>query len=458
MIAPATWILLDQYEYQVCWTTRGNMGRTNLAPIPPVLAHAVTQDYPVTFSAQGAHPFPKKVEYNKVYPGLNLLLKTRYGEYGALVGSRFVQYQLPIPPMEKEVSDRTGIFASANGKEELTKLINESVTVLCSPTAPNAVDRGFKGNAQAWMAYPYLTDENKTRLWDSSTTATLKTFDPDIWNVRVEPFSKTPYLWTYFLEGPYYEMYDIDWGNGLPIYGFQKYAQYSGDWPSVEENWDRIKAANRYFEVGDSWMWMSVSNADLGHGTGAGDCLCASYVSALAMSKMAKRLGDESTYQSATYRAAKTAVPMLTRFWMNDYAHENKMISRDEYVIGYLEDDGVLSVSKNDDPWYMTSVLSGDGVEPEVFDLYMKYGKDALQKYEDKFDVFYPNWDDGDYKYYRHFTYPDNSGYSTLPHIYSRFRLGYSMDTIMNYIQMAQKNREMWWVAPNVLAEIADKE
>ncbi len=449
--------ILDQYQYLKLgdpW----DIGRTNLAPIPPVLAHAVTHDYPVTFDGQGSRQLPKKVEYNKVYMGLNLLMKTKYGEYGAMVGSPYVRYQLPIPPMEKDTSEKMGIWASTSGKEELTKLINESVTELCYPTAPNAVDRAFKGNAQAWMAYPYLDNENKKKLWDSSTTATLKTFDPDIWNWRTEPFTKTSYLWTYFLEGPYYEMYDIDWGNGLPIYGFQKYAQYSGDWSSVEENWEKIKAANRYFDVGDSWIWMSVSNSDLGHGTGAGDSLCASYISALATAKMAKHIGDDSTFQLATYRAAKTAVPMLSRFWMNDYAADNKMISKDEYVIGYYEDDGVLRVFRRDDPWYMTSVLSGDGVEPEVFDLYLKYGKEALQKYEDKFDEFYPNWYDGEYKYHRHFTYPDNSGYSTLPHIYSRYRLGYSMDSIVNYIHMAQKNRQMWWVAPNVLAEIADNQ
>lgn len=449
--------VLDQYVYEKLedpW----EIGRTNLAPIPPVLSQAVVHDYPVTFDQQGSRGLPKKVEYDRIYTGLNFLMSTKYGEYGAMVGPSYVEYHLPIPPMGKDESENQGIWASAKSKEELKQLINESVTVLGSPTAPNGVDRAFKGNAQAWMAYKYLNDENKKRLWDSATTATIKTFDPDIWNTEMEPFTKTSYQWTYFLEGPYYGKYDIDWGNGLPIYGFEKYAQYSGDWQAVENNWDQIKAANRYFNVGDSWMWMSVSNSDLGHGTGAGDCLCASYVSALATAKMAKELGDDSTYQSATYRAAKTAVPMLTRFWMNDYATENKMISKDQYVIGYLEDDGVLAISKKDDPWYMTSVLSGDGVEPEVFDLYMKYGKDALQKYENKFDEFYPHWSEGDYQYHRHFTYPDNSGYSTLPHIYSRYRLGYSMDSIMSYIHEAQKNRQMWWVAPNVLADIADKE
>ena len=439
----------DQFDY-LTLADSWNNGRLTLAPIPPVLSHAVLHNYPVTFPTQGNNLLPDKIDNTRIRVGLNYLLKTKYGEYGAFVGTSKAQYQLPIPSLNE-----SGYLKTQTRDTTLETLLNESIRELAYPQAATGVDRGYKGNTQAWMASSFLNLKNLNRLYQSSTTATINTFDPSIWNIRTEPFSKASYLWSYYLEGPYYDVYDVDWGNALPIYGFQKYATYSGDWKSVKTNWDMIKKAHDHFELGDSWTWMSVSNADLGHGTGAGDCLCSAYVEAIAMARMASVMNDVPTRNVALYRAAKTAVPVLSRLWMNQYAHENKMLTPDQYAIGYFEDEGVLSISSTDDPWYMTSVLSGNGVEPEVFDLYLKYAKDALQEQEVLFDQFYPQWSDGNYRYARSFTYPDNSGYSTLPHIYSRYRLGYSMETIRQYIDDASKTRKMWWVAPNVIAEIA---
>jgi hypothetical protein len=173
------------------------------------------------------------------------------------------------------------------------------------------------------------------------------------------------------------------------------------------------------------------------------------------MARMARVLKDEKTRKNAIYRTAKTAVPALSRFWMQDYAGVHGMISPGQYVIGYFEDEGVLTISSTDDPWYMTSMISGDGVEPEVFDLYLKYAPDSLKKYEEDFESLYPHWVDGTYKYDHPLTYPDNSGYTTIPHIYARYRLKYPREKVMEYIQQASQTDKMWWTAPGVLAEIA---
>ncbi len=441
--------ILDQYEYQVL-EDGFNRGRMTLAPIPPVLSQALIHGYPVKVSAQNVQSFSTTVQYGRVLPGLNMPLYTKFGEYGCFIGPTRLEYTLPLPSLEEQKITKPEAI-----DPWLAQLINESVTDLGYPTGPTGIDRVYKGNTQAWMAWDFLDKSNQDRLMKSSQTAGRQALHEDVWTVDVEPFTGSEYYWTYFLEGPYYGVYDVDWGNGLTLYGLQKEASIRNDWAYIHSNWPQIKKVYQWFPLADSWIWMSSVNADHGHGTGSGDCLCAAYAGSLAMARMAGKESDEAARNEALYIAAKTAVPVLSRFWLKDYADNRGMLSPGAYPIGYFEDEGVLTVSSTDDPWYMTSMISGNGVEPEVFDLYLKYAPDSLKSYEKDFDRFYPHWYDGQYKYNRKFTYPDNSGYTTLPHIYSRYRLGYPREQIMEYLRKASTTRKMWWVAPNVLSEIA---
>lgn len=444
--------IFDQYEY-LYLDDEWNAGRLLLTPIPPVLSQAVLHKYPVQFSQQGGQSLPAGVEFNRIKSGLNFLMKTKYGEYGTFIGTPQLHYRLPIPPL-----DENAVLKDEAVNPELENLINQSVKELGYTEAANGVDKAYKGNAQAWMAYPYLNPENRTKLWNSSTTATLQAFQDELWTREIEPFSKAPYLWTYYLEGPYYGLYDVDWGNGLTLYGFQKYASYSGDWKSVQNHWAFMKKVFRYFSLSDSWVWMSATNADLGHGTGAGDCLCSSYAACLSMARMAKVMKDIPQREEALYLLSKTAVPALTRFWLKDYAEKEGMLDSGQYPIGYFEEEGILTISPSDDPWYMTSMISGNGVEPEIFNLYMKYAPETLKQYEKDFEERYPHWDEGDYQYGRKLTYPDNSGYTTIPHLYNRFRLGDSKESLNTSLAKASRTQKMWWTAPGVLAEMAASE
>jgi hypothetical protein len=444
--------IIDQYEY-LYLDDEWNAGRLLLAPIPPVLSQAILNKYPVVFPQVAYQTLPEGIEFNKIKPGLNLLMKTKFGEYGTLIGTSNVQYRLPLPPLGE-----AAFLKNPASNSLMEKLINDSVKELGYPEAACAVDMAYKGNTQAWMAYPYLNPENREKLWKSSTTAALQAFREDNWSIETEPFTHIPYYFTYFLEGPNHGYHDIDWGNGLTLYGFQKYAAYSGDWKSVQANWDFMKKVYRYFPLADSWVWMSPTNADSGYGTGAGDCLCASYAASLSMARMAKVMKDTTQRNESLYLLAKAAVPVVARFWLKDYAGREGMLGENQYPIGYSEEEGILKSSAEDGPWPMTSMISGNGVEPELFELYMKYAPDALKQYEKDFEEIYPHWDDGTYQYNQKLTYPDNSGYITIPHLYNCYRLGYPKEILNESLHKASQSRKMWWVAPNVLAEMASSE
>jgi hypothetical protein len=94
-------------------------------------------------------------------------------------------------------------------------------------------------------------------------------------------------------------------------------------------------------------------------------------------------------------------------------------------------------------------------VQPENFDLYLKYAPDALRRYAQVFERAYPNWYDGSHKYPRPTLYRDHSGYITLPHIYLRARLeSVGFDALVEFVQKARTNTHLWWLAPVVLAEV----
>ncbi|MFH0794477.1 MAG: hypothetical protein V2A74_10650, partial [bacterium] len=172
-----------------------------------------------------------------------------------------ITYSLPLPPMEERG------FVDRPGDDDLKALLNRHLTDLGEPTMLNAVDRTYKSRAQGYSAYAYLTPEIRRRLDENSRRVIPSTFDPAIWYERREPFSGLNYYYTYYIEGPYFDFFDQDWGNGLSLYGLYKYAQYSGDWKSVRENWDSVGKMASWFKVSDDWDWMRCSNSDHGHGT-----------------------------------------------------------------------------------------------------------------------------------------------------------------------------------------------
>ncbi len=406
-----------------------------LAYLPPQLSFVTEKDYPV----QIANPL------------IDIDVPTFLGPVkGIRTNNNILVYKLPIPPLNER-----GIV-NVGGDKELVAMVNNHINDLGDRGMWNAVDRIYKNRAHSYMAWAYLSDENRNKLKENSSNVVHSGFSADVWFERIEPFSKVRYWFTYFLEGPYYDTYDIDWGNGLALYGYYKYAQYSGDWKLINENWDAIERMMRWFEVSDDWDWMRSSNAVHGHGTGAGDCTTVEYAACVAYTKMARALKKNIEFQKGLYETAKRAIPAVSRFLYRDWAMKYGLIDSDEYIIGFHEGEGFLTAKVDKYLWDYTSNISGNGIEPECFDLYMKYIPKQLKQYEELLDKY--NWYDGSYKYPYRTLYQDNSGYITLPHIYARARLGYPLKTIKEYLNSAKANLHLWWQAPAVIAEILSRD
>lgn len=359
-------------------------------------------------------------------------------------------YDLPVPPMKER-----GMLAAPGQKQMRELLLKWIMSDVGSSDTLNGVDALYKSRCQAFQSWSYLTTDTRHRLTQDSTELLPIALSDRFWHVHTEPLSGLQYWWTYFIEGPYFDRFDQDWGNGLSLYGLYTFIKYTGQWELARAHWDAIERIFSWFTVTDDWEWMRASNGAHGHGTGAGDCESATFAACVAYARLAEGAGRADEYEYGIYMASRAAVFALTRFAYDDFAREYGLGETKSQVLGFHEGQGFLVGELDRYPWNVTSAISGNGIQPGNFDLYLKYAPETLRSYEQTFEAAYPNWSNAQYRYNFPTLYKGNSGYITLPHIYLRARLGMeSSDVLHDLIHKAAENPHLWWLAPPVIAEV----
>jgi hypothetical protein len=314
-------------------------------------------------------------------------------------------YDLPVPPLEER-----GLIAVPGQKELKDALGQWVMSDLGSTSSLTAVDAIYKSRTQAFQAFSYLSPDQKAKLLANSAEVIPAALHGHFWMDHEEPLSGLKYWWTYFIEGPYFQKFDQDWGNGLSLYGLYTYIKYSGDWRLAGENWESIERIFAWFSVTDDWEWMRASNGAHGHGTGAGDCENTAYAAALSYAKLARGCNRMPEYQYGLYASARAAVFMLNRFSYTEFARSTGFAGQDDYIVGFHEGLVFLNGELNAYPWNITSVISFNGIQPENFTFLLKYAPETLRAYEHVFEKSYPRWAEGDFKYPFSTLYKNNSG------------------------------------------------
>jgi len=446
-------ILLDREGNQVTtvelFDRATDDGGRIIAPVPPVLAFAAANGYPVDFAA----------------PILRQGALTKYGDFAHCVGSTLT-YTLPIPPTEER-----GYLIPESAPAPRMQLLSALVGHLNDTWESNAVDFGYAGKACAQMAAPLLDTTRRTNLANDWTALLPLAFRmppyPDgdtktAWKEETEPFSNAPYIWTYKLDGPAGEKLDIEWGNMLPLYGLQKYAQWSGDWARVRTYWPQVLRIYAYMEAATDWAWMTVCNGDMGWGTGTGDPMTAAYAGHIACVRMARALGDEEREKIFAWHAARAAVPTVARLWYFRWARQQGFIGASSVVQGFWERSHFTATSLNPnatDPWGPTNLLSGNGPLHETYAAMIAYARTGLEDFLTEYATAYNPWFDGTRVYPFETTYGGNSVYVVFPHIMARAMLGEPTATLWQYVDGCAENRRTTaWVGPPVIAEILARE
>jgi len=361
-------------------------------------------------------------------------------------------YDLPIPPMHER-----GYLALPDQPELMQLLDRWALSDLGSTASLTGVDSLYKSRTQAFQAFSYLSPEKRNRLLADSAAVVPQSFQSRQWHEHIERLSGLKYWWTYYIEGPYFQRFDQDWGNGLSLYGFYNYVKYAGKWDFAAQNWEMVERMLSWFTATDDWEWMRASNGAHGHGTGAGDCQSAAYAAVVAYARLAESCGRQEEYEYGAYLAARAAIFSLNRFVYNPFAEAQGLKPANSIQVGFHEGQGFLSGELDRYPWNVTSTISGNGVQPGNFDLYLRYAPDALRAFEDAFADAYPQWMNGRYQYPGATLYRGNSGYITLPHIYLRARLGENLVLLQEALEQAATNDYLWWLAPPVIAEVMNQ-
>jgi hypothetical protein len=203
---------------------------------------------------------------------------------------------------------------------------------------------------------------------------------------------------------------------------------------------------------------MRNANANHGHGTGAGDCSLASYAGLLGEAHIWAALGEDERRDEALLLLARTAVSITSRFGLTEWARAEGLIGPQDVAIGFHEGEGYLTGSLSGYPWNVTSMLSGNGVQPEAHDMMLERVPAQYARLEREVLQANPTIFDGEADYGQPTLYEGNSGYITLPHLYAQARLGTPMHTLRDWLESAHPNQHLWWQAPTTLAEIAARD
>ncbi len=369
------------------WGTPGK----DVAPIPPVLAFAISNGYPAEASKASDRGIP-----------------TKYGPYLAENGE-ISEYSLEIPDLRNPTPLKTDAFP------EWAERANAFAKSFYPLRAECAIYRNMplSGMSAAFASWSLLDRHAQDMLLADSRLAIKRFFEvlgglgrcdaPYGWSVeRTEPFTGKSYLaygWTSERFGEKL-IGDISNFAGMQMVALYDYCKYSGDWKLARDAWPLIQRVFGVCPRRSDWAGMGqdcmeygfMHTIDMGPDSWGAPCY---------MAKLAKGVGDRFTEDLALYMAAKQAVPLVSAFdkrrW--DMAFTNRWDPKRQLPeTGYTESGSINSVA-----WERADLacnfLTGVIYKPECFRLYAAWRPEAAKAFEyGLLEKFYPQWSDPKYK------------------------------------------------------------
>lgn len=362
------------------WENDWNEPAHRIAPLPPLLAFAAAQGYPVQL--------PEALDASFDWP-------TKYGPY-RFVNGNTLTYRMAIP------SPMTRIYPQIVPMEPLAEAVAQGISSLI-PLAKHPLSSDslacFKGWASSSLAWPLMPTTERTAFLAAWRERLNLAFGALAWYLRREPFSGATYPVSFaWIEPDTATLADVNSGIGAILYSLDAYASLSGDWKFAREKWPQVRATLEYFLLEHDWCQMQTAAREHS-GSSAIDMDCIGYQGVVAFVRMAEKLGFEDDAAYGRFLLARTALPLNVRWlghrWMNPEADPADLSS---LGIGLSENTGFDLMSAKLDPNYVNSqtalMLSWLGQFPEVYDAHL-WG--TGQKFFDWFERDYvekklPDW------------------------------------------------------------------
>ncbi len=115
--------------------------------------------------------------------------------------------------------------------------------------------------------------------------------------------------------------------------------------------WPRVVRTGRFPDLSEDWAWMMPCTGDHGSGSGGARGTTLAFASALASLRLTERLGSSDDLVRASVRVSRTAVGALARLWWTPAARRMGWIPRGAWISGWKEKEGWSVVRPVDPGW-----------------------------------------------------------------------------------------------------------
>ena len=383
------WVhIRDTVEF-LPWKDDWNTVPAGYTPLPPLVAYAASKGY---------------IPHDCVRDTTDLKIVTKWGPYWARKGNT-VEYRLPIPdnwdyyPLQVEQTPSNKwlypIVKNTLSHDEIQKRFGESGPGLYPHCAAHDFSCG------AWRASNYLSDADRDLLRQRTRQSVLGALYPQNYRYRKDPVTGAQYVacTSWGAGGSEYDVNgdgiaDIDYWQGLVIYGIYTHAKYAGMWDTMGKHWPTIRSMYSYWEALHSWSMMSPGAREAGE-LFHGDMPTAGYTGLVGFHRLADRLGTAYQKDLGAYLLAKASVPMITKFGFREWGLKlsHQELRGDGRCSGFGErfQASYNSVSnafrryEPGDPWWRTGCIGPQSGQPETMDLFVKGCYKDLVDWEEHF-------------------------------------------------------------------------
>ncbi|NSW55474.1 MAG: hypothetical protein HPY44_05640 [Armatimonadetes bacterium] len=388
------WVTIrDRFQF-LPWQDDWGSQAQHLAPLPPLIAYSVDRGYLPPECVSGLQDMD--------WP-------TKWGPYRVAEGDS-LEYRLPVP----ECRDFAPL-AVEPGPEQwaLEQIIANSLNA----TALQRLHTDEQGPgiyphcsahdmcAGAWRAANFLSPELRDRVRQDTRATIQSALFPQNYRLRQDPVTGTPYLACTFAWGhedtPNQEgIADIDFWQGLVLYGLYTHAKYAGDWDGLKAHWPVIRSLASYWEALNSWALMGPGARESGE-MYHGDMATAGFAGLIGFRGLARLLGTPYQRDLAEYLLVRNAVPMVAKFGFLDYARQmDQQEARGEApCTGFGElwtasFPGIRPAVRDmgyGDIWWHTGCIGPQSAQPEVLDLLMDRCPQDMAAWEQEFRAACPD-------------------------------------------------------------------
>ncbi|MBN2295837.1 MAG: hypothetical protein JXM70_25630 [Pirellulales bacterium] len=366
------------------------------SPLPPLVSYSVQNGY-----------LPK----NSISDTIDLQIPTKWGPYLVMKGNE-VQYRLPVPkswdnfPLhvrpDKSLDWLYGNLQRSLSSEQLRSAFGHAMTDEFVPAPsehPHAAAHDFA--AGAWRAANYMSAENREFLRNATRRRVISALLPQNYRLRTDPLTGAQYVactvWCgeseYTVNGENFA--DIDYWQGLTIYGIYTHAKYAAMWDTMRRHWPVIRSMLSYWEATHSWALMSPGAREAGE-MYHGDMPHAGYAGLVGFYRLAQHLGSPYEKDMGAYLLAKAAVPTVAKYGFGRHAVKLPHQELGGWVrpcTGFAErwvaafpftDPGCKNFEPKD-PWWRTGCIGPQSGQVETTDLIVRRCRDDLLWWEKDF-------------------------------------------------------------------------